>query len=294
MSGVLQDLISALSLGSLYALLALGIALIFGVMKLINFAHGQLIMVGGYTMFVLGDVPFVVLAAGCLIVVVIFALLVERVAFRPIRDADPSTLLITSFAVSFLLQNLAVVTLGTRAKAVSFPDFFSENFELGSLRIEALSVITVFIAMVLLGGLLMFLRTTMLGIQMRAAAEDFTTTRLMGVRADVVIATAFGISGLLAGTAAVVLVAQGGTITPLMGVTPVVIAFIATVVGGMGSLLGAVIGGYLLGSLTVVLQVALPVDLRPYRDAFVFLTVILVLVLRPRGLIVPRSEEVRS
>jgi branched-chain amino acid transport system permease protein len=139
----------------------------------------------------------------------------------------------------------------------------------------------------------LFLRKASLGVQMRAAAEDFEVARLLGVRANRVIAAAFALSGLLAGVASILLVGTTGSVTPTMGVTPVLIAFIATVMGGMGSLIGAVIGGFVLGALTVVLQIALPLQLRGYRDAFAFGTVLLILLVRPQGLIVPETEQSR-
>ena len=147
--------------------------------------------------------------------------------------------------------------------------------------------------MVLLISFGLFLKKTRLGVQMRAAAEDFPMARLLGVRANTVIAAAFALSGLLAGVAAILLVAQTGTLTPTMGVTPVLVAFVATIIGGLGSLGGAVIGGFALGTLTVTLQAELPLALRAYRDAFVFGGVIAILVFRPNGLLGAKSRVQR-
>jgi branched-chain amino acid transport system permease protein len=291
---VLQHVVDAVSLGSLYALLALGIALIFGIMRLLNYAHGELITVGGYALWVLRDLPFVLQIAGSLVIVVVVALIIERVAVRPLRGADGAVLLVSSFAVSFLVQSLLLVGFGGRAKGVAFPALFSDNIVVGDLRIPVLSIITVGVAAALLVALGLFLGRTSLGIQMRAVAESFSTARLVGVRANTVIMAAFAISALLAGVAGVLLVAQGGTVTPGMGTAPVLIAFVATIIGGLGSLRGAVYGGYFLGAITVILQVVLPLSLRPYRDAFVYAAVLAILLARPQGIVVLRSTLQRA
>jgi branched-chain amino acid transport system permease protein len=290
MTELAQNVIDALSLGSLYALLALGVALIFGIMRLLNFAHGQLIMVGGYALWALDGAPAPLQFLGAILIVISAALFLELVAFRPLRNADPAVLLVSSFAVAFLMENLALVIFGGRAKGVSLPDWLSDSLTVASLRIPVLSIVSVVAAAVLLAALALFFNRTSIGIQMRAAAESFSTARLLGVRANTVIMAAFAISGVLAATASLLIVAKGGTVTPAMGTAPVLIAFIAVIIGGLGSLKGAVYGGYLLGILTVVLQVVLPLSLRPYRDAFVYGVVLLVLTVRPQGLVILRSS----
>jgi branched-chain amino acid transport system permease protein len=294
MTEVLQNVIDALSLGSLYALLALGIAMIFGIMRLLNFAHGQLIVIGAYSVWLLQPLPTAIQILGVLLIVVLAALILELVAFRPLRNADPAVLLVSSFAVAFFLENLALVIFGGRAKGVSLPSWLTDNLMVAGLRIPVLSLVTVITAGILLGGLGLFLARTRVGIQMRAAAESFSTARLIGVRANTVILAAFAISALFAGIAAILIVAKGGTVTPEMGTAPVLIAFIAVIIGGLGSLTGAVYGGYLLGILTVVLQVVLPLSLTPYRDAFVYAVVLLILIVRPQGLVAVRSSLQRA
>lgn len=290
---VIQNAVDAVALGSLYALFALGIALIFGIMRLVNFAHGELVMIGGYTLVLLADVSFAARVLLMALFVVLAALAMERVAFRPIRHATPLTLLVTSFSISFLLQNLAILFLGARPKSTNVSTFLTESVEVGSVSISKLNIVTVATTTVLLISLGLFLGRTRLGIQMRASAEDFRMARLLGVRANVVIAVAFAVSGLLASVAALFLVAQTGTVGPRIGVNVVVIAFIATILGGTGSLSGAVLAGFLLGGLTVALQAALPFELRPYRDAFMLAIVIALLLVRPGGLIVLRSATAR-
>lgn len=293
MTSVLQNVIDAVSQGSLYALFALGIALIFGIMRLINFAHGELIMCGAYALTVVSGPPLVVRILATMGVVIAVALAMERVAFRPVRGANPATLLVTSFAVSYLLQNLAILTFGSVPRSTTVSSALNESITIGSLQVPKLQLVTIATTVVLLVALGAFLNRTSTGAEMRAAAEDFRMARLLGVRANVVIATAFGISGLLAGVAAVLLVAQTGTVTAGMGLTPVLFAFIATILGGMGSLKGAVIGGFVLGALGVALQATLPLEARPYRDAFLFAAVLAIMVARPQGLVVDRSVVTR-
>lgn len=290
---LLQNAIDALSVGSLYALFALGIALIFGIMRLINFAHGELIMAGAFTLYLGRNLPWPAVIALAILVPVVAALVMERVAFRPVRGADATTLLITSFAVSFFLQNLATMIFGALPRTANISTALAQSFSLGSLTVPWLDVVTICATLGLVVVLGLFLARTAVGLQMRAAAEDFRMARVLGVHANLVIATAFAISGVLAGTASVLLMIQTGTVTPTVGSSPVLIAFIATVVGGMGSLRGAVLGGLLLGVLTVALQSYLPLDLRYYRDAFAYAVVILMLIIRPQGLVIARSVVTR-
>ena len=289
----LQHVIDAITYGSQFALYALGIALIFGIMGLINFAHGELIMVGAYTLVLIGHPPWPVMVVATVAVAIVFALGMDRVAFRPLRGANPATLLIASFAVSYGLQNMAILIEGSAPKGTSVSTWLSESVEIGSLSIPKLDLVTVGVTLVLLIALGLFLQRTRMGVQMRAAAEDFRMARILGVNANVVIATAFGMSGLLAGIGAYLLVAQTGEVAPDIGSNPVLYAFVATVLGGMGSLRGAVLGGYVFGAIFVGLQAYLPLELRSYRDAFAFAAVIVMLLVRPQGLIVARSTVSR-
>lgn len=293
MTEVLQTLVDALSVGGLYALTALGIGLIFGVMRLINFAHGELIMITGYVLLALLGQPLPVMLAGGLLAAVIPALLTERVAFRPLRDADPATLLIASFAVSFFLQKTLVLFVGSRPKGIDFLPALGRQIELAGIRLQVLQVVTIAVSAILLAALTWFLRSTRLGLHMRAAAEDFRMARVLGVKANRVIATAFALSGVLAAAVAFLVIAQTGTVQPRMGLQLVIIAFVGTVIGGLGSLAGAALGGFLVGAATILLQALLPPDLRVFREAFMFVAVTLVLLLRPQGLIPARGLKER-
>lgn len=289
----MQYLIDALSQGSLYALCALGIALIFGVMRLINFAHGELMMVGGYVLVVAGGIPVWAALLSVLLVVCFLAVAIERIAFRPVRDADPETMLVTSFALSFLLQSLAILCFGSLGRSVRvFPNSVTGVTEFGGMSLRWLDIITVALTATLLTGLTVFMKTSH-GVAMRAAAEDFTVARLLGVRANHVIALAFAISGVFAAATGVVLAAQRGLVEPGFGTNTMLFAFIAVIIGGIGSLSGAVLGSYALGVVSVAMQTLLPDGLRPFRDAFIFLVVVLLLLARPSGLLRNRSLTVR-
>lgn len=290
---LIQHIVDALALGSTYALFALGVALVFSVMRLINFAHADLITAGALCLYLMAGMalgPLLLLTA---LFVIVLALLMERVAFRPVRNADPATLLITSFALSYLLQSLANMFFGSAPRSVDIASGLTTPLNIASVSVSRLDALTIAVTVLLLIGMTLFFQRTTIGVQMRAAAEDFKMARLVGVRANRVIAMAFAMSGLLAAIASFFLVVRSGSVTTTVGLTPVLIAFIATVIGGMGSLWGAVLGGMLIGVVTVLFQVVLPGDLAPYRDAFVYFVVLTVLVFRPAGLIVSRSTGTR-
>jgi branched-chain amino acid transport system permease protein len=292
-ASALQIAVDALSVGGLYALTALGIGLIFGVMRLINFAHGELIMATGYTLLALFGQPLPVMLGGGLLAAIVLALATERAAFRPLRAADPATLLISSFAVSFFLQKLLILVVGSRPKGIDFMPELSRQVDFFGARLQALQLVTIVVSILLLGGFTWFLRATPLGLEMRAAAEDFRMARVLGVRANRVIAAAFALSGILAAAVSFLVVAQTGIVQPRMGLQLVIIAFVGTVIGGLGSLAGAALGGFLVGVITILLQAMLPPDLRVFREAFVFVAVTVVILLRPQGLIPARGLRER-
>jgi branched-chain amino acid transport system permease protein len=294
MTSALQTTVDAISVGALAALAALGIALIFGVMRLINFAHAELIMLGAYAALVLGDAPWIVIVGVVIVFVALVAVAMERVAFRPVRGASMATLLVTSFAVSYFLQNLVILIDGAQVQSLSFGVSLLDPFHLGDVRITKIDLVTIVVSLALLVVVAGILTRTRTGVELRAATENFRMARMVGVRANRVIAVAFAISGALAGTVSLLLVAQNGTLTPGMGLQPALIGFVATVIGGMGSLVGAVSGGFALGVLTVIFQTYLPEGMTPYSEAFVFSIVILFLVIRPEGLFGARLTEERA
>jgi branched-chain amino acid transport system permease protein len=261
-------------------------------MGLINFAHGELLTIGGYTMWVLIDhgVPFAAVVPLTLLATTLAAVGMERIAFRPLRGASIVTLLITSFAVSVLIRNAFSIGVAPDPRSVPAPAWLSKVVSVGPFTVPRLQLVTTGATLVALALLLVFLRRTLLGVSMRAAAEDFQVVRLMGVNADRVIVAAFALSGLLAGIAAILLVSQATAVDPDTGTVPIVKAFIAVVIGGLSSLSGAVAGGFALGFLEVILQATLPEDVRPFRDAFALLILVALLFFRPQGLVGPRQE----
>ncbi len=295
-SDFVQYLVSSLSVGGLYALMALGLVIVYGISQLVNFAYGELIMVAGYGLLIFGRswLPWVIVAIMSVICAVIVALGMDQIAFRPVRNASPTTMLITSFAVSTLLQSVALLLISPRPRAPRLPSIFVQSAEIAGIRVKVVDVIALVVSIMALVALQLFLRKTIVGLSLRAAADDFTMTRLVGVDANKVIATAFAISGLLAGIVALFWIGRIGQVLPTVGFQPVLIAFIASVVGGLSSIKGAVLGGYILGFLTIGLQTWLPQDVNAYRDAIMFAIVIVVLLVRPEGLIKPAfSRETR-
>ncbi|MFP1643439.1 branched-chain amino acid ABC transporter permease [Pontitalea aquivivens] len=290
----LQLVFDAAALGGIYAVAALGIALIFGVMKLVNFAHGQFIAFAVFALIVpssdavavmgLGAAPAVVLVPAILLIGAGLAVAAEMVVFRPLRAASPVALMVASFALGVVIQNLLLAVYGGRPKAISlWPELGQPVAVLGA-SVPLLQIIVIGAVLLILAVLAVMLRHSRIGLEMRAASEDFGMARLLGVRSNAVISGAFALSGALAAAVALVLVAQTGVADVRMGGQIMLVAFIATVVGGMGSLAGAVAAGFAIGAVSVALQAALPIEARPFRDAFLYGLVIMVLLFRPQGL----------
>lgn len=303
MATIVQYVIDAVSLGGLYALAALGIGFIFGVMRLINFAYGEYITYAAYALVVptsaqvaeklIGNWPAPLMVAAIVAITMALAVATERAAFRPLRGADPATLLISSFAVSYLLQNVILLVHSGRPKSVNIGAGLTEPVGLLGFRVPLNDLVTIVVCLLMLAALAAFLKRTSYGVQMRAASENFLMARFLGIRGDTIISLAFAISGLLAAVVSLLVVIKNGVLDFRMGVPFVLVAFVATVIGGMGSLLGAATGGFLIGFITVLLQAFLPQQLRPARDAFVFGLIVLILLLRPQGLLQPRSAKER-
>jgi branched-chain amino acid transport system permease protein len=316
---VVQQIVNGLSAGSLYALMAVGLAMVFGILRLINFAHGDVMMIAAYLAFFgLGaGLPLAAVMPLVVIGTVVVGLLMERIAYRPLRGAPDVALLLSSFAVGQILQNGTLLTtrLAGLPTLLAFPspEQLSGVITLGSVTIPKVNAVSFIAGIILLGLLTLFVTRTTLGLSMRAAAEDLPAARLMGIRVNRVVATAFAIGAGLAAVAGFLYAVQAGQINPYMGFTPVLKAFIAAVIGGFGSIAGAVLGGYVLGILEVVvtalagigdllpagsvspefrafLQTWLPSSLASYRDAVVFIVLILVLLVRPQGILGRRDE----
>ncbi len=317
---VVQQFINAFSIGSLYALMAVGLAMVFGILRLINFAHGDLMMVAAYiaAYALLAKLPLGVAVVLMVVGTIIVGVLMERIAYRPIRSAPAVAALLTSFAVGQILQNgtLLITRLDKKPNPLAFPapDVLRGVITIGDLTISKVNLISLVAGLVLLLLLTLFVTRTTLGLSMRAAAEDLQAAQLMGIDTNRVIVTAFALGAALASVAGLLYAVQAGQINPYLGFTPVLKAFIAAVIGGFGSIAGAVVGGYALGLLEVTLtalpglgdilpaqttspaviqffKTYLPGPLSSYRDAFVFIALILLLLVRPGGILGSSDRE---
>lgn len=282
---ILEFLINAVGLGALYALLTIGVALLFGVLGLMNFAYGELILAGAFAMYLFRDQPWPLALLMAVVFAVAVALVSERLAFHPLRNADPVTLMIASFAVSLALQSLARMTVLPRTRGVPPERFLSHRVSVLGADVSVLDLVTLVLCGVVLLVVAWLMGRTSLGIQLRAAAEDFRMAASLGVKANLVIPAAFVIVGVLSAIGGAVLVARQGSVGADMGLQPMLIGVVGAVLGGMSSLKGAALGGFLLGAATALLESLLPTDLIAFRDAFLFSALIAVLVVRPQGLL---------
>jgi branched-chain amino acid transport system permease protein len=292
----LEFIINTISLGSLYAMLALGLVIIYGILRLVNFAYGELIMIGGYTMYLLAGfspLPWLAVAVLAVAVGMFTSLFTELVAFRPVREKSLTAMLITSFAVSTLLQNAALLIISPRARAVTLPQIFQNSVMIAGTSVPWRNILTILTCIVMLALLNLLLRRTVLGISLRAAADNFTMTRLLGVPANTVISAAFAISGIMAGIVSIFWIGRSASVTPTIGAPPLLVAFVATVIGGMRSLTGAVVGGFVYAIIISFLGVLLPPELLEFREAFMFVFVIIILLFRPEGLIRSKTSVER-
>lgn len=291
---VVQQVINAISLGSLYALIAVGLSLIFGILRLINFAHGDIMMVGAFAALVLegAGLPFSLALVGGVAAGGLAGLLMERVAFRPVRGSPDVTMLLTSLGVTYILENLGILVFSASPRNFPLPEWLSHVYRLAGGRITFTNVNLVTLAFAFIAFLFLywFVTRTKIGLGMRASAEDLVAARLVGVRVDLVIVVAFVIASCFAGLAGMLWAAQVGVIHPLMGFTPMLKAFVAAIIGGFGSIAGALVGGYLLGALEIAIVAFLPSAVSPYRDALVFTLLIVLLLFRPGGVMQVRQE----
>jgi branched-chain amino acid transport system permease protein len=285
-TSLIQHIVDALSVGSTYALLALGLTLVYSIMNLINFAYGMLLVWGAYFSLALSNagLAFGPAALVTVIGVTVLTMALGRIAFRPFMNAPPITLLITSFGVQLILQYIAIVIWSEQPKILKFPAFFQNVLTIGSVRVPELELITIGTAVVVVGVYFALLQRTSLGAQVRAAAEMPDTTRLVGVKPDRVLMTVFAISGAIAGLVGLLWFAKSGAVEPHSDLDPTLKAFIAIVLGGLGSTRGAIIGGLALGAIEVIMSVALPETALGYQPAIVFAIVIAILIFRPGGI----------
>jgi branched-chain amino acid transport system permease protein len=277
----------AVGLGAIYALMAVGIGLVFGVLRLVNFAYGQLIMAGAYVLAYTSGWPVAASVVACFAAVVALSLAMDLLVFRPLRSASPATMLVTTFAVAFLLQAVALIidlrdgTLGEIATSVA-P--LNQVITIGGVDVRKVTIVAVGVAIGALIALALVLTRTTIGLHTRAAATDFRTARLLGVRANRVIAFAVFVSGLLAGAVAVLLTVQSPFVQPDFALENTITVLVGVVVGGIDRLWTATLGGFAIGFVSVLVNAALPTDKTVFLPSVVYALVIIVLLLRPAGL----------
>ncbi len=290
---LLQHMANGISLGSLYALIAIGYTMVYGILRLINFAHGDIFMMATYFAFysvATFNLPWYLSFAIAILLTTALGVLVENLAYKPLRDAPRISILISAIGASFLIQNLAIIIFGGRPKAFPVSELFTKVIKVGNISIQRLFFIIPITTIVLLFMLLYIINHTKTGMAMRAVSKDHETTRLMGINIDRTITVTFGIGSALAAIGGMMWGLKFPQIQPLMGVVPGLKCFIAAVIGGIGNISGAVIGGFILGVGEIMLVALLP-NLTGYRDAFAFILLILILLFKPTGIMGEKISE---
>ena len=291
---ILEQVANGIILGSMYALIAIGFSLIYGIVRLINFAHGDIVTIGAFAMLASVAAIGAPFPVSILIVLAVGAgvgVLIERVAFRPMRGAPQVTGFIASLAVAIIIENVGIMTLSAQPRSFIVPAYLSTFIRLGSLQVRAIDLAIVVLAIVLMTALALFVRFTKVGMAMRATAENYQVARLMGINIDRMIMLAFAIGSALAAVAGLMWGSKYSQISPLMGLIPGLKAFVAAVIGGVGSISGAMLGGYVLGLAEVLFVGLLPPEYSGYRNVFVFSTLIVILLVMPNGLLGRSTDE---
>lgn len=288
-----QQLVNGLALGSLYALVAIGFSMIYGIVRLINFAHGDLVMIGAFATLamVATGVPWPLILVLVLAIGAAAGATIGAVVFRPLIGAPQVTGFIATLAVSVVIQNTALMALSGQPRNFLFPAFMRQRVGLGGVTASLTDLSIIGLSLLLIGGLLAVVYRTRLGIAMRATAENPMAARLMGVAVDRTIVAAFAMGSALAAAGGLLWGGKFGQIDPLLGFVPGLKAFVACVIGGVGSIGGAMLGGYILGLAEVLFVGLLPQAVSGYRDAFVFLLLVVILLVRPSGLFVRHVED---
>ncbi len=290
----MQQMINGISLGSMYALIAIGYTLVYGVLRLINFAHGDIMMVGAFIAYLAhaSGVPFELAVILAIVVAMVTGILTDKVAYKPLRDAPKISLLITAIGISFFLENLFNVLFGGVPRAFAAPDYLTQIMHFKGMVIPMTVVIIPAVTLVLLFITLWILNKTKYGMAIRSLAFDIPTVKLMGINADFIIMLVFAMGSALAAIGGIFYAISYPSIDPLMGIIVGLKAFAAAVLGGIGSVTGAVLGGFILGFTEIVVVAFMP-ELGGYKDAFAFVFLILVLLFKPTGIMGQDLERSR-
>lgn len=290
-SGLIEQLINGLLTGSIYALIALGYTMVYGIAKMINFAHGDIIMVGAYILYLLGvgylglPTPFVIILT--IILCALLGMIIEKVAYKPLRSAPPLAVLITAIGVSYFLQNFVLITMG--ATPIPFPSIIQvPSIHLGNITVSGITLVTLLVTFVCMMALLFFIQRTRTGVAMRAVSEDKGAAELMGINVNKTISITFAIGSALAAVAGLLFISQYKSLQPTLGALPGIKAFVAAVLGGIGSIPGAMVGGLLLGLIESLSKGYISTAL---ADAISFSVLVIVLLVRPSGLMGKTKNE---
>lgn len=290
----LQHLINGVSLGSLYALIAIGYTMVYGVLRMINFAHGEIFMMAAYFAFfsiTIFTLPWYIAFIVTIILTLILGVIIEKIAYKPLRDADKNSVLISAIGVSFLLENLGTYFFSGRPK--NFPNipFLTRMVLIGrNLNIQMISIFIPIVTIISLIILSYIVNKTKMGMAMRAVSQDYEIASVMGVNIDNVISLTFVMGSSLAAIGGMMWSVRYPGLTPIMGVTVGLKCFIAAVIGGIGNITGAVVGGFILGFAEILIIGFIP-KLTGYRDVFAFIALIVILLFKPRGLLGEKVAE---
>ncbi|WP_099204374.1 branched-chain amino acid ABC transporter permease [Scatolibacter rhodanostii] len=290
-SSLAEQLINGLRTGSIYALIALGYTMVYGIAKMINFAHGDIIMVGAYLLFLLGvgklglPTPVVILLA--IILCAVLGMLIEKIAYKPLRNAPPLAVLITAIGVSYFLQNFVLISMG--ATPIPFASMIKvPSLTLGTITVSGITLATLVVTFVCMAGLIFFVQRTKTGAAMRAVSEDRGAAELMGINVNKTISLTFAIGSGLAAVAGLLFISQYESLQPTLGALPGIKAFVAAVLGGIGSIPGAIAGGIILGIIESLTKAYISTQL---SDAISFSVLVLVLLIRPAGIMGKMKNE---
>ncbi|UTJ07716.1 branched-chain amino acid ABC transporter permease [Arcobacter roscoffensis] len=291
----MQQMVNGFSLGSMYALIAIGYTMVYGVLRLINFAHGDIMMVGaflGYAFLAIFQLPFSVAVLLAVTLSAAVGILTDKIAYKPLREAPRISLLITAIGISFFLENAFTVFAGGVPRAFPVPEYMENIFNVAGVTFTVSSIMVPIVTLILLVGILFVLYKTKYGMAIRALSFDFKTVNLMGIDANMIISIVFALGSALAAVGGIFWVVNYPSVEPMMGVLVGLKAFAAAVVGGIGSVTGAVIGGFIIG-FTEVVVIAFWPELGGYKDAFAFIFLILVLIFKPTGIMGEDLEKSR-
>ena len=283
-------LLSGITVGSLYALIAIGYTMVYGILRLINFAHGDIFMMAGFFMvYISASMPMTIAIPVVLVLTVILGVVIERCAYKPLRSAPRMSVMISAIGVSYLLQNLATYITGGLARAYPEISFLKGTFMVGALKVKVITVVTPVLTILLVIALVMFINHTKTGMAMRAVSKDFDTARLMGIKVNSVITVTFVIGSFLAAVGALLYFTNYPNVAITSGGMPGLKAFVAAVFGGIGSIPGAVLGAYIIGICESLIKANDSIAI--FSNAFTFALLILVLLFKPNGMFGEKLTE---